>query len=95
MSITLDQIARQHGGELERHLRHLRGINSTDPLPADLVDMAESEAAFFQGYARAMKHYGVIDQEGFAALVHEILQELEEVYLEHAPHKACLSEDFQ
>lgn len=91
--MNLDTIATLHDNELARHLRHLRGINSTNPPPAVLVEMAEGEAQFFQGYARALKHCGQITQEQFAALVWEILGELEAVYLKHAPEKAASAED--
>lgn len=87
--MNLETISAAHDGELSRHLRHLRGENSTNPTPAKLVDMAEGEAQFFQGYARALKHFGHITQDEFAALVWEILGELEAVYLKHAPEKAA------
>lgn len=87
--MTLDQIAALHDNELARELRHLRGINSTNPAPEQLVEMAEGEAVFFQGYARALRHFGHITQAEFAALVWEILGELEAVYRRHAPEKAA------
>lgn len=91
--MNLDTIAAQHDNELARHLRHLRGINSTSPAPDILVEMAEAEAQFFCGYARALQHCGQITKEQFAALVGEILGELEAVYLKHAPEKAAAAED--
>lgn len=87
--MTLDEIAALNDNELARALRHLRGINSTNPTPEQLVEMAEGEACFFQGYARALKHFGHITQAQFAALVWEILGELDQVYERYAPEKAA------
>lgn len=91
--MNLDTIAALHDNELAMKLRHLRGINSTNPAPAALVEMAEGEAAFFQGYARALKHCGQITQDQFAVLVCEILEELDAVYRKHAPERAASAED--
>lgn len=91
--MKLDEIAALNDNELARALRHLRGINSTNPEPAVLVSMAESEASFFQGYARALLQHGIISAEQFRELVGEVLDELERVYVLHAPDKAASSDE--
>ncbi|MFB8831808.1 hypothetical protein ACE0DR_26855 [Azotobacter sp. CWF10] len=87
--MNLDNIASIENGELALRVRHLRGLNSTNPAPSRLVELAEDSAAFLQGYARALKHMGRISQEEFAALVHEILETLDGVYRLYCPEKAA------
>lgn len=91
--MNLDNLASIENGELALRVRHLRGLNSTNPDPSTLVELAEDSATFLQGYARALKHGGRISQGEFASLVHEILETLEGIYRLYCPEKAAAPEE--